>query len=336
MANDTDADGDTLTVTGKTNGAHGTVTCTTTTCTYTPAAGYNGTDSFTYTISDGHGGTDTGTVTVTITGVSGADVSVTNSALLAQPKIGSLSGYRVVVTNTGAALSGAVTLTDRLPTAFKVRSVTPSTCSAPTGTLTCVLGALAPGQKVTIEVTGAFVRGGRISDTATIKAVGDPNPVNDTAIATLSVRGASCTVVGTFGDDDLSGTRRDDVICGLAGNDRIAGGAGDDILYGNERDDVLLGGRGDDTIDGGPGEDTASFAGSDRGVRCDLLRARATGEGTDVIVDVEDLVGSRYADQLYGDDEDNTLWGGPGDDTLVGRGGRDRVHQGPGHGTVRP
>ena len=37
LANDTDPDGDTLTVTGKTNGTHGTVTCTTAgACTYTP------------------------------------------------------------------------------------------------------------------------------------------------------------------------------------------------------------------------------------------------------------------------------------------------------------
>ena len=67
LGNDTDVDGDTLTVTGKTDGAHGTVTCTTTTCTYTSAAGYSGPDSFTYTISDGHGGTDTATVTMTVT-----------------------------------------------------------------------------------------------------------------------------------------------------------------------------------------------------------------------------------------------------------------------------
>jgi hypothetical protein len=34
--------------------------------TYTPPAGYSGTDSFTYTISDGHGGTDQGAITVTM------------------------------------------------------------------------------------------------------------------------------------------------------------------------------------------------------------------------------------------------------------------------------
>jgi len=38
------------------------------TVTYTPAANYNGADSFTYTISDGQGGTSTATVvTITVT-----------------------------------------------------------------------------------------------------------------------------------------------------------------------------------------------------------------------------------------------------------------------------
>src|SRR6266545_3248106 len=53
LANDTDPDGNPLTITAVTQGTHGTVTISGTTMTYTPAATFAGLDSFTYTISDG-------------------------------------------------------------------------------------------------------------------------------------------------------------------------------------------------------------------------------------------------------------------------------------------
>ncbi|MEM9342041.1 MAG: Ig-like domain-containing protein [Pseudomonadota bacterium] len=66
LANDTDDDGDTLSVTGVTQGANGSVVIDGTNVVYTPNAGFEGNDSFTYTISDGNGGTDTATVSVTV------------------------------------------------------------------------------------------------------------------------------------------------------------------------------------------------------------------------------------------------------------------------------
>jgi large repetitive protein len=71
LANDTDPDGDPLAVDAydatSTNGA--TVTMTPDGAfTYTPAAGFAGTDTFTYTITDGRGGTDTATVTIDVNG----------------------------------------------------------------------------------------------------------------------------------------------------------------------------------------------------------------------------------------------------------------------------
>jgi uncharacterized protein len=68
LANDSDVEGDTLTVTSFTQPAHGTVTYSTKNKNfrYTPTRGFTGTDTFTYTISDGHGGTATATVTITV------------------------------------------------------------------------------------------------------------------------------------------------------------------------------------------------------------------------------------------------------------------------------
>ncbi|HEX9870700.1 MAG TPA: Ig-like domain-containing protein [Candidatus Tectomicrobia bacterium] len=67
LANDSDPDGDPLEVVGVTQGANGEVALNDDgTVTYTPAAGFDGTDSFTYTVDDDHGGQATGTATVTV------------------------------------------------------------------------------------------------------------------------------------------------------------------------------------------------------------------------------------------------------------------------------
>ena len=68
LGNDSDADFDFLTISAfdPASVVGGTVNCSSFACTYTPASGFLGTDTFTYTVSDGRGGTDTATVTVTV------------------------------------------------------------------------------------------------------------------------------------------------------------------------------------------------------------------------------------------------------------------------------
>lgn len=77
LANDTDANGDTLTVVSVTQGAHGSVAITGggTGVSYSPAADYFGTDSFSYTIDDGNGGTDSANVSVNVSNVNDAPVA---------------------------------------------------------------------------------------------------------------------------------------------------------------------------------------------------------------------------------------------------------------------
>ena len=66
LLNDSDANGDPLTITAVTQGAHGTVVFIGSSVTYTPTLDYSGGDTFTYTISDGQGGESIGLVTVSI------------------------------------------------------------------------------------------------------------------------------------------------------------------------------------------------------------------------------------------------------------------------------
>ncbi|MBZ0220513.1 MAG: tandem-95 repeat protein, partial [Candidatus Methylomirabilis sp.] len=69
LANDTDPEGDALTISGLSAPGSGTATLTPDqTVTYTPATGFTGTDSFTYTAHDGRSESNAATVTVTVSG----------------------------------------------------------------------------------------------------------------------------------------------------------------------------------------------------------------------------------------------------------------------------
>ena len=65
LANDTDVDGDILSVESVTQPAHGSVANNGSDVTYTPDGGYHGEDNFSYVVSDGVL-TDTATVTITV------------------------------------------------------------------------------------------------------------------------------------------------------------------------------------------------------------------------------------------------------------------------------
>ena len=56
LANDTDTDGDTLSIGTVSDPPHGTALIQGGVVKYAPDANYNGSDSFTYTVNDGHGG----------------------------------------------------------------------------------------------------------------------------------------------------------------------------------------------------------------------------------------------------------------------------------------
>ncbi len=64
LQNDTDEDGDLLSIISTTQGSFGSVTFDAGTVTYTPGAGFDGTDTFNYTISDSFDGTHTAQVVI--------------------------------------------------------------------------------------------------------------------------------------------------------------------------------------------------------------------------------------------------------------------------------
>ncbi|MDO0978185.1 beta strand repeat-containing protein, partial [Mycolicibacterium frederiksbergense] len=80
LTNDSDVDGDTLTATLVTGPTNGTLTLNPDgSFTYTPAANYNGTDSFTYTANDGTTTSSVATVSITIAAVNDAPVTANDT-----------------------------------------------------------------------------------------------------------------------------------------------------------------------------------------------------------------------------------------------------------------
>jgi Ca2+-binding RTX toxin-like protein len=137
-------------------------------------------------------------------------------------------------------------------------------------------------------------------------------------------------VVGTLGNDTLSGTEGADIVCGLAGNDSLSALGGDDLILGGPGNDVLSGGDGTDVLRGGPGNDIAAGgAGNDLisgGRGSDLLLG---GAGNDM------LRGGAGADSLFGNGGTDLLRGGAGKDSLDGGGARDSCRGGSGRDRSR-
>ncbi len=314
LANDTDLDGDTLTVTGASS-PDGSVTINADgTITFTPAENFNGETTISYTVEDGNGGTDTATVTVTVTPVN--DDPVANDDT-------SSTDYNTAV----------------------VVDVLANDTDVDGDTLT-VTGATSPDGDVTINADGTitFTPTTGFSGDATIEyTVDDGNGGTDTATVTITVGEAPLDgiVEGTAGDDlidvDYTGdpegdmidnndailpgeAPQDDIVYAGDGNDTVYAGEGDDLVYGEDGDDVLYGEDGDDSLSGGEGDDT--LYGGDGNDTLDAGQGKDElygGAGNDV------LKGGPVADFMDGGTGDDTMTGGSGNDTMIGGAGNDYV-----------
>ena len=129
----------------------------------------------------------------------------------------------------------------------------------------------------------------------------------------------------------VKGTEFADILVGSSGDDGLFGEGGDDTLYGRDGSDTLEGGPGADKLIGGPGVlDLASWYDAATAVQADLRTGEATAEGdTDSLLEIEAMFGSRFPDELRGDDAENVIAGGRGDDLLLGRGGVDGLLPSP-------
>ncbi|MDO5630395.1 MAG: calcium-binding protein [Paracoccus sp. (in: a-proteobacteria)] len=118
-------------------------------------------------------------------------------------------------------------------------------------------------------------------------------------------------IVGSEGNDTLTGDSNVNLLAGAGGNDRLTGGAGNDTLLGGIGRDTVAGGNGNDLIEGGAGSDRLTGGSGN-----DTLQG---GDGHDY------LIGGTGKDRLDGGAGNDTLIGGSGDDQLFGGNGIDTV-----------
>lgn len=114
--------------------------------------------------------------------------------------------------------------------------------------------------------------------------------------------------------------------------EEVEGGFGSafaDTLIGNGEQNEFFGMGGNDLINGMGGFDYARYDLATKRIRADLSQGVAVGQGTDELVAVEGLVGSRRDDELVGDNKANVLFGLGGEDLLDGLGRDDTLLGGP-------
>ena len=168
------------------------------------------------------------------------------------------------------------------------------------------------------------VTGGVVVNLAAGTVDGDASIGHDTLHSIEAVRGTSF-------DDVFNAT-------GFTASSPNAGSAGTDSAGNALNEFEGLGG--DDTIMGN-GDTRISFVNATAGVTVDLAFGTATGDdsvGSDTISGVNSIIGSSFADTLYGStnagNTSEVFDGGAGNDILVGRGGFDQAVYNADQGTA--
>ena len=160
---------------------------------------------------------------------------------------------------------------------------------------------------------GDVTAGHSVSVTATRLDTGVPKATSELSAAVL----LGCTLTATDpGGEVLTGTAGEDVLCGGPGPDTFIGLGGDDAFI------------------GGGGADTADYSTAAASVNVDLALEAASDDGdggTDILVSIENVIGSGFADTIAGDSGANGLSGGDGADSLIGGAGNDVLTGGGGH-----
>jgi Ca2+-binding RTX toxin-like protein len=232
LANDSDPDGDPLSIASVTQPAHGAVAIGGGGVTYQSAAGY---------CNDLAGMPDT--FTYTLTGGATATVAVTVQCVLVIPP----------VFNPPAGPGP--------PPPPPPPPPPQRTCLAP-GTVAHIIGT--PGDDVLVGTTARDRLSGRAGDDCLFGRPGDDQLIGGTGADLLDGGGGDDRMNGDAGDDKFRGGNGNDDITPGAGKDTVAAQGGDDVI--NARDQTK------DTIDCGAGRDKVTADRTDAVKNCEFVK----------------------------------------------------------------
>ena len=187
LQNDSDPDGDSLTVQNFSRPDNGRVSRNPNgTLTYTPNQDFSGRDSFTYTVSDGNGGTDTARVRINVRPAPApprADLSVEVNAPN-KVRVGNRFSYTVTVSNRGPDTARNVISRSKLPRAVEfVRAPEGCFYNQANRTVTCRLGDIRDGASKQRRIVVEAVKAGKTTlNGCYVKSnTNDPNRSNNTS-----------------------------------------------------------------------------------------------------------------------------------------------------------
>ncbi len=306
LANDSDPDGDALTITDATiSSGLGGVSIVGNELVYDPEDAYQdlvvgetAQVDIEYTVTDPEGAESQAVATVTVTGTNDGPVATDDTATTTEDNSVTID----VLANDTDIDGDALSISD-------------ATISSGGGSVSIVgdelvydpedaYQTLNDGETAVVEIdyTVSDGQGGTSVATVTLTITGaDDNaifgtPGNDRIITTPQPD----HIIALEGDDTIKSKGGSDTIQAGAGDDDVQAGAGHDSVEGGDGDDILKGQGGQDTIDGGDGHDEIQGGG-----------------GRD------ELDGGAGNDTLYGDGGDDTIDGGAGDDYAEGGQGDD-------------
>ncbi len=181
------------------------------------------------------------------------------------------------------------------------------------------------------------LNGGAGIDTLSYVSAGSNVTINLGILTAQNTGGAGTDTISNFENilgsaynDTLTGNTASNTIEGGAGNDTLDGGAGADRLIGGDGDDTFINGIGNDTVNGGDGSDIVDYSASTTQVKINLNLTTAqivtTNSGSDIFLNIENVLGSLQSDTLIGNSANNVLRGGNGNDYLEGGLGDDDLY----------